>query len=158
MKLPELAQTAEIIAAIGFVVSLIFVGIEIRENTAAARAASSQQIFDSSRRFLLDVALSEDLSRIRTIGEINLNDLSELEVQRFGGLVLANWSFLQNVRIQRSLGAIDARVWDSYERMFCSQLKLGPGTLAVWKRQEPLYDPEFVAFIRKRCFDSKRVS
>ena len=79
MKLSEFAQMAEIIVAIGVVVSLIFVGIGVRENTATARAASSQSIFDSSRQFLLDIALSEDLSRIRTIGEVNVGDLSEQE-------------------------------------------------------------------------------
>ncbi len=155
MKLPEIAQTAEIVASIGVVVSLIFVGFDIRENTATAKAASAQQIFDSSRRFLLDVALSDDLSRIRTIGETNIDDLTEHEAQRFGGLVLANWIFLQNVWIQRSLGAIDERVWESYERMFCSQLKSGPGTLAVWTRQESLYNPDFVVFIRDRCLNSE---
>ena len=79
MKLSELAQIAEIIAAIGLIVSLVFVGIGVRENTATARAASSQSIFESCRQFLLDIALSEDLSRIRTIGEVNVGDLSEQE-------------------------------------------------------------------------------
>jgi hypothetical protein len=90
MKLSEFAQMAEIIAAIGVVVSLIFVGIGVRENTATARATSSQSIFDSSRQFLLDIALSEDLSRIRMLGEVNVGDLSEHEAARFRGLVLAN--------------------------------------------------------------------
>jgi hypothetical protein len=155
MKLSEFAQMAEIIAVIGVVVSLIFVGIGVRENTATARATSSQSIFDSSRQFFLDIALSEDLSRIRMLGEVNVGDLSEHEAARFRGLVLANWSFLQNVWIQRSLGAVDERVWDSYERMFCNQLKLGPGTLEVWNQQAFLYDPNFVGFINDRCLSSR---
>ena len=44
MKLAELAQVAEIIAAVAVVVSLVYVGIEVRSNTSAVRGAAMQAI------------------------------------------------------------------------------------------------------------------
>ncbi len=100
VKLSDVAPVAEIVGALGIVMSLIFVGVQIRENTAAARAAASQAIFDSSRGFLLDIALSDELSRIRRLGEADVSSLTPDEATRFGGLVLANWTFFENVWIQ----------------------------------------------------------
>ena len=53
----------KITAAVAVVVSLVFVGMEVRENTAAIQASTSQAVTGSSRDVLLNVALDEDFAR-----------------------------------------------------------------------------------------------
>jgi len=149
-NLSSLAQIAEIVAAVGVIASLIYVGFELSENTAAVRAGTSQAIFDSSREFVLNVAVSDEISRIRSVGSSDLSDLSELEADRFRGLVLGNWIYFQNVWIQWTLGVVDDRVWETYVRIFCAQLE-GPGTNQAFLQQKPLFDAEFVAVVDGRC-------
>ena len=62
---------------------LIALVVELRTNTAAIQAASVQESVNSSREYLLDIALDEDLSRIRQTGGANYDDLSESEAFRF---------------------------------------------------------------------------
>ena len=150
VKLVDLAQMAEIIAAVGVIITLTYVALELSENTAAVRAGTSQAIFDSSREFVLDVALSEDLSRIRSVGSLDFEDLSLEEAARFRALVLGNWIYFQNVWIQWTLGVVDERVWGTYLRMFCGQLR-GPGTVKVWKQQQRAFDQDFVTFVSESC-------
>ncbi len=133
--LSNFAQIAEIVAAVGVIASLVYVGLELNENTAAVRAGTSQAIFDSSREFVLDVAISEDLSRIRSIGSPDLSQLTDLEADRFRGLVLGNWIYFQNVWIQWTLGVVDDRVWETYVRIFCAQLE-SPGTNQAFEEQK----------------------
>ena len=48
MKLREIGDLANLIAAVGVIISLLFVGYEIRQNTAETRASSLQTSHDGS--------------------------------------------------------------------------------------------------------------
>lgn len=83
LKLSEFAAIAEIVAAVGAIVSMIYVGIAVKENMAEVRATSVQSSVNSSREYLMDIELDEDMSRIQRIGAANLAELSEDEAFRF---------------------------------------------------------------------------
>ena len=53
--LSELASIAEIIASIAVVISLLFVGVQIYNNTAVMRAAESNDLYDAMREVDLTV-------------------------------------------------------------------------------------------------------
>ena len=82
-RLGELAQIAEIVAAVAVVLSLIYVGRGLIDNTAAIRATSVQAITSGTREALLAVAVDEDLSRIVRIGSADRSMLSGDEAYRF---------------------------------------------------------------------------
>ncbi len=64
-------------ANLAVLAGLVALVVEIRTNTAAVQAASVQEAVNSSREYLLNIALDEDLSRIRQTGRMNLEELSE---------------------------------------------------------------------------------
>jgi hypothetical protein len=49
MKLPEWASVAEIASALAVVVSLVNVGIQVSQNTAAVKASTHQAMIDYGR-------------------------------------------------------------------------------------------------------------
>ena len=57
----------EALAAMGVIVSLVFVAMEIRENTKATRGATLQAITQLSVDFVLDLSNDEDWIRIETV-------------------------------------------------------------------------------------------
>ena len=131
-------------ANLAVLAGLVALVVEIRTNTAAVQAASVQEAVNSSREYLLNIALDEDLSRIRQTGQMNLDELSEPEAYRFNLQSRGNWLYMQNVWIQRELGVLDERVWESTNKVICSfvaQL----GWRQDWQNQKPALDPEFVA-------------
>jgi hypothetical protein len=123
--------------------------VELRQNTAAVQASTTQEISNASREFVLEIALSEELSEIRRKGAVAA-DLTPIEQSRFSGIVLGNWIFFQNVWIQWDLGVVDERVWSSYVRIFCGQLD-NIDTRRTWEQQKPLYDSAFVEFVYMSC-------
>jgi hypothetical protein len=149
-RLENFALIAEIVAAAAVVVSLLFVGMQLRENTAAVRANSSQQSFDSSREFLLNIALDEDLSRIRQAGSADPSSLTPLEYQRYNLVEYGNLIYYQSIWIQWTLGAVDDRAWQHYKRLLCNGFT-GPGTRLVWERAKFILDPEFVRMAEEEC-------
>ena len=62
MKLTEWAALAEIVGGLGIIASLIFVGTEIQQNTAAIRSATIQAIADQDTTINLAYATDERLT------------------------------------------------------------------------------------------------
>jgi len=53
--LSELASIAEIVAAVAVVISLLFVGMQVYDNTAVIRASQSNELYDAMREIDLTV-------------------------------------------------------------------------------------------------------
>ena len=110
LKLSDIASIAEIAAAIGVVVSLVFVGFQINEGNRETRAATSQAMFDSelfmAKTF---VEHAETWEKILTGVE-----LEEGEEQR-KGINLYNMALMEseNRYNQFRSGYIDPESWGS---------------------------------------------
>ncbi len=146
MKKPDLGQTITILANLAVLAGVVALVVEIRANTVAVQAAAVQEGTNSSREYLLNIALDEDLSRIRQSGGTNLGELSEPEAYRFQLQSRGNWLYWQNLWIQRELGVFDERAWESTNTIFCSfvaQL----GWRQDWENHRSVLDPEFVAIV-----------
>ena len=62
----------ELIGAVAVLIGLVFVGLELRQNTVAVQAATFQGMTDTSSNFLLTVALASYAKRIQTMADGNL--------------------------------------------------------------------------------------
>ena len=89
MEVQDLAAIAEIVGAIAVVVSLIYVAVQIRQNTSAIRASavhtSLSYAFDNRAATFTD----EQTSTIYYKGLKNPSDLNEIELLRFR-LIMSN--------------------------------------------------------------------
>ncbi len=75
---------------------------------------------------------------------MNLDELSEPEAYRFFLQSRGNWVYIQNVWIQRELGVLDERAWESLNKIICSMLAQ-PGGGQDWENHKSVLNPEFVA-------------
>ena len=147
-RLGEFAQIAEIVAAVAVVLSLIYVGRGLNDNTSAIRATSVQTITNGTRETLVAVAMDEDLSRIIQIGEMDRSALTDAEAYRFNLFNRQRWLFLQSIWIQRNLGVLDNMVWVAYERVICEVLNR-PGNQEGWPNHMIVLEPNFVDLVEE---------
>jgi len=111
------ARHGDTIAALGVIASLIFVGLEIRQNTAATEGATLQAISDTHTQILLGSAWDEDFIRIynRALFEGQEPDdftpEENLQLQRY---YIAYLSHLENTYLQNQRGLVDEFVFESY--------------------------------------------
>lgn len=146
--LSEWAQIAEIVAAVAVVFSLIYVGFELKENTAAVRAASVQSTTAGIRDGLMTVASDADLARIVRLGSYERSSLSEDEAYRFSIFSRQRWLFFQGMWVQHSLDVLEDSVWQSYQQIICSVLR-SPGNREDWPNHENTLNHEFVAWVEE---------
>lgn len=146
MDSSKLNSWVTLAANIGVLLGLLLLVVEIRQNTAASRAQTAQAIIDSSRNFLVGIAMDEDFAHIREVGESNLADLSELDASRFSANSRGNWAYFQNVWIQWTLGVVDDRIWWTISQIIC-EIQSRPGNLEEWEKHRGVMDPEFARIV-----------
>ena len=96
-------------AAGGVILSLLFVGYEIRQNTQVARGSAVQATADQIVQWQTEVALDSDWIRIITFlreGEGEFADLSAEDQQRYNWVVSSTVRIMENRFRQMQLGVI----------------------------------------------------
>ena len=144
LTLSEYSQVADIVAAVAVVVSLVYVGVSLQDNTSAIRSSSVQALTTTSLEALSAQAASEDLSRIRRLGDADYSALTEDEKFRYYLMYRQVWLTFQNVFVQRNLEVIGDDVWETYERIICNNY-VRPGVQATWQDHRSVLDPAFIA-------------
>jgi hypothetical protein len=80
----------EILGAVGVIVTLAYLAIQLRANTLAMRQAAEREAFDGSRILLAQLSGDADLARIVRTGLNGMDALNADEAMRFGTWILSN--------------------------------------------------------------------
>src|SRR6202008_2926926 len=96
MNLNDLANIGQVIGAIAVVVSLIYVALQIRQNTAAVRSATAQSVHEHFAGWYNAFATDASLPEIGVKGLKDYGSLSETEKARFVACFMAFLSYGQN--------------------------------------------------------------
>jgi hypothetical protein len=108
---------AEVIALGGVIVSLVFVGMELRQNTRAVQGATYQALSDASADHFENVAHDPDLARLLDRvyrGNAAYSDFSSTENLQLIFLYFARLVRLENTYLQYKEGLVGESVFKSY--------------------------------------------
>jgi hypothetical protein len=142
--LTRLAAIAEIVAAIAVVMSLIFVGREVRQNTAATQAATYQEMIRASNEYLLALASDSALTAIVRGAETDPTSLSDTEMRRYFSYSRVFWRNMDNAFVQHERGVLAEADWEVYRGIACARSRVNDQSW-VWDMHADALSPEFVA-------------
>lgn len=153
MTLEDLANLAEIIGVAAVLASLIFVGIQIRQNNVQARDANQlaraqmhQQIADGFTQ-MMSLAIQAEDKLIEAIFDDGFGgNLSRADAQKFSVIMLALWKHLENVFYQHKEGFVADAYWQSTCN-YMSLLLMRKGVAQWWERRKAVFAPEFTSFV-----------
>ena len=122
LRLAEWASLAEVVSAIAVVISLIYVGIQIRDNTEAIRAANRQQLSSRAHNAIITIATSAKLSE--SFGKAaNNRELTPTEQIQYGFFVRSMSYDVQESFLLHKEERLDEGYWmtrgASFERIRC---------------------------------------
>jgi hypothetical protein len=146
MNLNDLANIGQVIGAIAVVISLIYVALQIRQNTSAVR---SPHRAISSRAFCKLVSshpADAELSRIAANGLRDYQSLSENERTRFIAAFMSFLSYSQNAFLKWRQGLLAPSLWLGWEQVMMN-LFGAPGGKAFWKERGYMFGDEFRRYI-----------
>ncbi len=107
MNLTEVSQVSQTLASMAVVASLLFVGLQIRQNTKATRAASHHAVSEAFNRLNILWARNAGITRIWLSGLSDRSALTPEERWRFDSMVRAYLHVCETMYTQADLGAGD---------------------------------------------------
>ena len=146
MSLIDLANSGQVIGAIAVVISLIYVALQIRQNTNAVRAATSQSVHEHFANWYNSLARDASLSKIVIGGLRDYGALSETDKVQFVATFMAFLSYSQNAFIKWKQGLLAPPLWLAWEQIIMN-FTGAPGGKGFWKERAYLFGDEFRRFV-----------
>ena len=141
MDFSTIGTLAEVVSAVGVIVSLIYVAAQVRHNTRAVRSATHHALVTTRLDYVALVADNPELSRIVRVGSEDYGGLDRDERHRFGLVMYYSFSAGENFYYQYRQGALDQEQWERW----CETLRVyfaQPG-IREWFETTP---QQFTAF------------
>jgi len=134
----------EIGGLVSVIGSLIFVGVEISQNTAAVRGATQQEISMQVNEMYRILAENEKMSFL-TAGALNgttKSELTETDYTRFWAFTLMGFRRIENIYLQYKNGFLGE---EAFERIGMQFYRL-PLVKEIWEERKNDFEDEFVEF------------
>ena len=141
-RLSKLSEVSQIVSAFAVVISLVYVGYEISQNTDATRAATRQAVAETDLGFLsgpLDPALLARAETKRRTGQ-ELSDEEDLVLFERQHL---NFRIFENAHYHFEVGLLEAEVWRRHVRIIESNLSGNPHAAIMWERNGSTFTESF---------------
>lgn len=146
MTLEEFNYIAEIVASVAVVASLIYVGLGVRQNTAATQMSAGQALANSMNEYVGLINSSSNLADILHRGANGLSSLKDSEVIQFGAFLDQSFINFETFYFQWKAGVLDARLWTIYNHAI-SDFMVQAGQQQWWGTKRHWYDPEFQEYV-----------
>ncbi len=149
MKLSEWAQVAEIVGGAAIIASLIFVGMQVGENTRVVKMAADRAIDQQNVALNISVVESPDFAALLVRGELDRGSLTTAERARFDNYSLARFGAYENVVGNFSEGFISDEEYQVWARHFEYRFDK-PGYKQLWIELRSGYFPAFRSWADER--------
>jgi len=124
--LSDWAAIAEIVASVAVVISLVFVGFQIRENTAEMRASQSNDLYDAIREVELTVLSNADLMAAVDKGMGGRRfEMSEIEVIYFRNYLVQSFNIWEQAFSRFNDDLMSSENYKGWEESFVVYLRQG---------------------------------
>jgi len=142
ITLQDLGNLGEILGAVGVIVSLLYLAVQVRQNTRSVRASTYQAFSESFRDFRFTLVGNERLGFVWGRGLRSRAALSEAERAQFDALLM---NFLRGVEVsfyQQVNGLLDS---DFYRGWIDEALAIWslPGPREWYSENSQFFNPEF---------------
>ncbi len=141
-SLSDWAHVAEIGAATGVIISLIFVGLELRSNTEATEAASREAVLEVGIEYLSLRIDSAVLGRAHAKGRIG-EELSPLEEYQLEHEQFINFIGFAHSHYLYQQGFLDADKWWRHRGIVERMIETNRHSQIMWESKRQQFTPAF---------------
>jgi hypothetical protein len=154
VDLSDLANLGEFLGGVAVIVSLVYLGVQIRQNTKSLRAATFQALSDSLSELTARMAESPDMGNLYFAGHQQSGGLSDAESRRFMLLLLTLLRRFENAYLQYRSGILTASQWAGFRSTLLLVVST-PGGRAWWASWGAAFTPEFQRYINDKVLQER---
>lgn len=154
VKLSEAASWAEIVSAVGLVISLVYVGIQVTDNTSAMRSETASNASTEFIDWYTHLSGDPELMEVWLRGVTSPETLDEKQSLRFVFLVHIIMLQFQNNYYLVEEGTLDKKMLSAINNTLAT-IRGTPGFEMYWSLRRDLLYPEFHVFVEQLMFESE---
>ena len=146
----KLSTWAELIGLTAVVVSLVFVGFEIRHNTATTSSQALLDLNDAVNTAMLLQSEDAELAEIVLRGHEDPQSLTEVEMLRYERLI---WSVINSMEAAFNFyeaGLLSADQYAGWLAASCAELSI-VGSAFIWRKNQAAFSPRFNDLLKSSC-------
>jgi hypothetical protein len=146
MNLEQLSWLGSLLSGLGVIATVIYMSIEIRNNTSAVRASAFQEVVDSFASISFDIAKDKSLTELFLRAGRDATALNEVERAQYSFMLLSFLRRAESVYFQSEVRTLHERHWSGI-RASIEWVMATPGARAGWSEIKTRFNPQFSAFI-----------
>lgn len=148
MNLEQLANLGEFVSGVAVIASLIYLAIQIRQNTQSVKSSTLATNTTNWSSMLINMA-SDEKSEAYLNGIMGKEDISAVHFLQFVLIARAMLVSFETQYYQFQNGALDKDIYLGYERACTDQMLVFPGFQIVWKITREGFSPAFGELVDK---------
>ena len=139
-------QMTEIVGVVSVVIGLVFVGLELRQNTTIQRINATQTLAAEYSDALEVMAYEGEAACIYALGIEGLDNLNEAQRLRFFVQMFLIFRSAEQLHYYSLEGMVEPRVWRGFERQLNEVANL-PGVQEWWALRHSWFSDVFQTYI-----------
>ena len=159
LPLAALAQLAEIVASLAVVATLVYLVVEVRQNTEVTQAAAYDRSMEGLNQWRSMLSSDPELARLWASfmenGEVDQERVEEVRLQL---VIVSLWGVYENAYYSNQRELLGPSEWNRFERQICTQYDRA-GIYGRWSDSpaealvplRTLLTEEFAAYVETSC-------
>ena len=148
MNWEAVSAIANLFAALGVIATLIYLAIQIRQNTKAVRSSTIENLIHSLAATAQAAVENEYMVPLMLKANAGPDSLTEEERVRLHFWFIMTFRRFEGVYFQRDLGLVDTAVIEGFERSHLSILASKSGK-AWWANAKEIFNSGFVSYVEE---------
>ncbi|MEY2438835.1 MAG: hypothetical protein QOI34_220 [Verrucomicrobiota bacterium] len=148
MNIETISVWAQLVASVGVIGSLFYLGAQVRQNTRSSRAVVVDSLAKSMHELAFAMAQNDQLLKIVTITLHNWSAATEIERARAASFLLGYFKLFENAWFQMRKGTLERGQWQGYDGFLRTVLGQ-PAVKPWWEMRRTFFAPGFREYVDK---------
>ena len=146
MNWEAISAVGQIVGAVGVIISVIYLALQVRSNARQTRLASMRSMSDAFNQWLQSLAENAEFGDLYYRGMRDFESIQGPDLPRFSALMDHLFRIYEDMYYQKLEGHLDPRVWRGFEAPMRDIIAY-PGAQAWWRTRSHWFSQEFQEFI-----------
>ena len=145
MNWDAIGATAEALAAIGVLITLIYLAVQLKQNTAALKGSSFDNFTQRANELQTFISTQPEMM-VKFLSDQELSETDQFLADRQSFMV---FNFIENLYHHREAGLIDEKTFSARMLGWKNNFSAYPSYKNFWRKNQEisLYSPEFIKFV-----------
>ncbi len=146
MNWEAIGAVGEVLGAFAVVLTLVYLAVQIRQNTSSTRASTYSDTTDGWHNYLQSQSVA-DIDILLALAK-NPSKLTTADFYRGYYLCRVMFRRMEHDYFQFKAGTFDPATWNAYVKSFREDTFRNPAVRAMWKLQFTYLNPQFYEYMQ----------